>query len=212
MKHLLIRAASHIALLAIAMFGSVTLPAYAQSINVKRMPDSRMLEGSYVVTHYCDPEREGCAWFGEASSYPAQNGICPESFDITHAIWIGEVAIGNARENGKSTFYPEAARLKICLYVNGSEVELITEITWPQHIPRPNCADLYYQGITYSHIVIHHISCAATHRLLRGWSTHTEPGRHGSYAGWHFTANIGTWHARRHRTNHPVETVVFTLS
>jgi len=104
--------------------------------------------------------------------------------------------------------------------------QMLAEITWlqsrssasPQSEPPANCADLDLKGLSFRHIVLQHVACAAAYRVLRGWLEHTEPGQHGTYKDWRFTSHAedpsiaGTWRASRHRHGHPAETITFTLA
>jgi hypothetical protein len=110
-------------ILALALVASSSLiptSALADSggATIRPLPDSSELEASVSIRHDCSGE--GCAWFGEASQYPADDG-CPFVYDGSHGVWVGPVEEESGSTFASFSFIPEAAEVRICLYVNASE-------------------------------------------------------------------------------------------
>jgi hypothetical protein len=130
-------------LLSVAALVALALPAaaYADSGtgSINSLPDSQELEASVQVEHTC---KEGsCVWFAEASAYPPETA-CPESLDLSHSVWIGEVKdspAGTWTDFGHFSFAPEEAdAATICLYVNvEGESTLAGRVERPARSPEP---------------------------------------------------------------------------
>jgi hypothetical protein len=112
-----------------------TPAAFADGVSVSRLPQSSTLEGNVTVSDqdsYCDPQTDYCGWYGEASVYAVSlsdaetGGTCPDVYDGTHGVWVGNVTDDPTVSDSESfTFYPPATSgpIEICLYTSDSSGE-----------------------------------------------------------------------------------------
>jgi hypothetical protein len=157
------RSAAIVAVVSLALLAGLTLvlPAAASADsgtgNIYTLPDSHELEASVQVEHTC---KEGsCVWFAEASAYPPETA-CPESLDLSHSVWIGEVKdspAGTWTDFGHFSFAPEeSGAATVCLYVNAEgESSLAGSIERPapstEVTPAPTPTSLAVHVSHYDH-------------------------------------------------------------
>lgn len=107
---------------------------------ISALPDSQQLEGHVEVQHQCGID--GCFWFGKAAQYPS-SVECPLIYDGSHGVWIGPVEQGSGTSSGSFSFLPEAAVIRLCLYINDEGTSLVGQShpfntqTGSEILPRP---------------------------------------------------------------------------
>lgn len=122
--------------LSLAGFAMAEAPAaMADGVSVSRLPQSSTLEGEVTVSDqdsYCDTQTDYCGWYGEASAYAISlsdaetGGSCPDLYDSSHGIWVGNVVDDPTASDSESfTFSPPATSgpIEICLYTSDSSGE-----------------------------------------------------------------------------------------
>jgi hypothetical protein len=119
-------------LVAWILVGLALLPSLALAdsggATIRRLPDSTQLQASVEIEHQCPSggSLATCYWFGEASQYPA-SVECPEVFDDSHFVWDGSVEESAETTSGTFAFTPEAAVVRLCLYVHEEGSSLVGE-------------------------------------------------------------------------------------